>query len=188
MRFLDVLMDEHRGFSSMLDVLDAVAGRLERGAEVPMAMLVDVLDFFERFTDRHHDREEAMLFPLLARHGIGPDQTVVSVLMSQHEAGRAYGTKMRMGLARLQQGDPSAGAALALDARGYTELIREHIRIEDEYFYKLADEVLTEAEHAAIVEHFGASPDNRPSHPDRERYLKMLEVYPAVAAGWRASA
>ena len=188
MRFLDVLMDEHRGFGSMLDVLDAIAGRLERGSEVPMPMLVDVLDFFERFTDRHHDREEAMLFPLLAKHGIGPDQTVVSALMSQHEAGRVYGMKMRQELKRLQQGDPAAAAALAADARGYTELIREHIRIEDEYFYKLADRVLTEAEHAAIVEQFSGSPGSRASHPERERYLKMLEVYPAIVAGWRPSA
>jgi len=188
MRFLDVLMDEHRGFGSMLDVLDAIAGRLERGSEVPMPMLVDVLDFFERFTDRHHDREEAMLFPLLAKHGIGPDQTVVSALMSQHEAGRVYGMKMRQELKRLQQGDPAAAAALVADARGYTELIREHIRIEDEYFYKLADRVLTEAEHAAIVEQFSGSPGSRASHPERERYLKMLEVYPAIVAGWRPSA
>jgi hemerythrin-like domain-containing protein len=186
MRFLTVLMDEHRGFSSMLDVLDAVADRLERGADVPMPMLVDVLDFFESFTDRHHDKEEEMLFPLLAKHGIGPDQTVVSVLMSQHEAGRVYGKKMRNELKRLQQGDPSAAAALAADARAYTELIREHIRIEDEYFYKLADQVLTEAEHAAIVEKFGGSPGNRSAHPERDRYLKMLEVYPAVVAGWRS--
>jgi hemerythrin-like domain-containing protein len=187
MRFLTVLMDEHRGFSSMLDVLDAVAGRLERSEPVPMPMLVDVLDFFERFTDRHHDREEEMLFPLLARHGIGPDQTVVSVLISQHEAGRVYGTKMRKELKRLQQRDPSAASALAADARAYTELIREHIRIEDEYFYKLADQVLTEAEHASIVEQFSGSPGNRAAHPERERYLRMLETYPAVVAGWRAS-
>jgi len=79
MRFLDVLMDEHRGFSAMLDVLDAVAGRLERGADVPMAMLVDVVDFFENFTDQHHEREEEMLFPLLAKHGIGPDQTTADL-------------------------------------------------------------------------------------------------------------
>jgi hemerythrin-like domain-containing protein len=187
MRFLNVLMDEHRGFSSMLDVLDAIAGRLERGADVPIPMLSDVLDFFESFTDRHHDKEEAMLFPLLARHGIGPDQTVVSVLLSQHEAGRVYGAKMRRQLKRMQQGDPEAGVALASDARGYTELIREHIRIEDEYFYKLADRVLTEAEHAALVEQFGGDPGNRATHPDRERYMKMLEVYPGVAAGWRMS-
>jgi hemerythrin-like domain-containing protein len=187
MRFLDVLMEEHRGFSKMLDVLDAVAGRLERGADVPMPMLADVIDFFESFSVRHHDREEEMLFPLLARHGIGPEQTVVNVLMSQHEAGRVYGTKMRQKLNRLRQGDASAAAALASEARGYTELIREHIRIEDEYFYKLADQVLTEAEHVAIVEQFGASPGNRAAHPEQERYLKMLQLYPAVAAGWRAA-
>ncbi len=104
MRFLTVLMDEHRGFSTMLDVLDAIAGRLERGEPVPMPMLVDVLDFFENFTDRHHDKEEEMLFPLLAKHGIGPDQTVVSALMFQHEAGRVYGSKMRSELNRLQAG------------------------------------------------------------------------------------
>jgi hemerythrin-like domain-containing protein len=187
MRFLTVLMDEHRGFSAMLDVLEAIAGRLERGAGVPMPMLVDVLDFFEHFTDRHHDREEETLFPLLAKHGIGPDQTVVGALMFQHEAGRMYGRKMRGELTRMKQGDPSAAGALAADARGYTELIREHIRIEDEYFYKLADSVLNEAEHAAIVEQFSGSPDNRAQHPDRERYLRMIDVYPGVVAAWNSS-
>ena len=183
MRFLDVLMDEHRGFSAMLDVLDAVAARLRRGHDVPMTMIADVLEFFERFADRHHDKEEALLFPLLAAHGIGRDQTVVSVLMSQHEAGRVYGAKMKQELKRLRQGDTSAAAALADDARAYTELIREHIRIEDEYFYKLADQVLTEAEHDSVVQQFGGAASRRAS-VDRARYRQMLDVYPAVVAGW----
>lgn len=185
MRFLDVLMEEHRGFVAMLDVLDAVAARLAGGREVPMPMLTDVLEFFERFADRHHDKEEALLFPLLAKHGIGPDQTVVSALMSQHEAGRVYGSKMKQELRRFQQGDAAAAGELAANARGYTELIREHIRIEDEYFYKLADQVLTEAEHDAILQQFVGA-DARPAHPERARYLEMLNVYPAVVAGWRA--
>ena len=186
MRFLDILMDEHRGFSQMLDVLDAIAGRLSRGAAVPLPMLIDVLDFFENFTDRHHDKEEEMLFPLLAQHGIGPDQTVVSALMSQHEAGRMYGAKMRAELKRLRDGDRSAAQALAEDARGYTELIREHIRIEDEYFYKLADEVLTHAEQATIVAQFGGGVGARPASTERERYLQMLDVYPGVVAAWKS--
>ena len=183
MRFLDVLMDEHRGFSAMLDVLDAVAARLGSGRDVPIPMIADVLDFFERFTDRHHDKEEETLFPLLANHGVGSDQTVVRALMSQHDAGRVYGGKMRADLTRLQAGDPGAGPDLAANARGYTELIREHIRIEDEYFYKLADQVLTEAEHDSVVQQFGGAASRRAS-VDRARYLQMLEVYPAVVAGW----
>ena len=185
MRFLDVLMDEHRGFAAMLDVLDAVAARLVSGREVPTPMVADVLEFFERFADRHHDREEALLFPLLARHGIGPDQTVVSALMSQHEAGRVYGAKMKQELKRLQRGDADAAPALAADAQAYTELIREHIRIEDEYFYKFADQVLTDAEHESIMKQFGDTA-SREASPERARYLRMLDVYPGVVAGWRS--
>jgi len=186
MRFLDVLMEEHRGFKVMLDVLDAIAERLERGAAVPLPMVADVLDFFERFTDRHHDKEEETLFPLLANHGVGSDQTVVRALMSQHDAGRVYGGKMRADLTRLQAGDPGAGPDLAANARGYTELIREHIRIEDEYFYKLADQLLTLAEQESVLAKFVEEAGARPPSPDRTRYLKMLEDYPAIVAGWRS--
>ena len=97
-----------------------------------------------------------------------------------------YGAKMRAELKRLREGDRSAALALAEDARGYTELIREHIRIEDEYFYKLADEVLTHAEQAAIVAQFGGGVGARPASAERERYLQMLDVYPGVVAAWRS--
>jgi len=186
MRFLEVLMEEHRGFTAMLDVLDAVADRLARGANVPTPMLVDVLDFFETFTDRHHDKEEETLFPLLAKHGVGADQTVVRALTTQHEAGRMYGAKMRASLTRIQAGDPGADTDLAEQAKGYTELIREHIRIEDEYFYKLADQLLTLAEQESVVAKFVGEAGLRPPSPERTRYLRMLEEYPAVVATWRS--
>jgi hemerythrin-like domain-containing protein len=179
-------MEEHRGFKAMLDVLDAVADRLSRGADVPPPMLADVLDFFEIFTDRHHDREEETLFPLLAKHGVGSDQTVVRALTTQHEAGRMYGAKMRASLTRLQAGDPGAALALAEQAKGYTELIREHIRIEDEYFYKLADQLLTLAEQESVVARFLEEAGARPQTPERTRYLRMLHDYPAVVASWRS--
>jgi len=186
MRFLDVLMEEHRGFKVMLDVLDAVADRLSRGAAVPTTMLGDVLDFFEIFTDRHHDREEETLFPLLAQHGVGADQTVVRALTTQHEAGRMYGGKMRAAFVRIQAGDPGAAAELASHAKGYTELIREHIRIEDEYFYKLAGQLLTLAEQESVVARFIGEAGARPPSAERARYLRMLAEYPGVVAAWRS--
>jgi len=186
MRFLEVLMDEHRGFKKMLDVLDAMADRLARGAEVPLPMLADALDFFEVFTDRHHDKEEETLFPLLARHGVGSDQTVVAALMTQHEAGRVYGAKMRAALTMMQAGEPGAASELAQQARGYTELIREHIRIEDEYFYKLAGQLLTLAEQESVLAKFVGEAGTRPPSPERARYLRMLDEFPAVVASWRS--
>ena len=187
MRFLDVLMEEHRGFKTMLDVADAACARLDAGADVPVPMLRDVVDFFDNFTDRHHDKEEEVLFPLIATHGIGPDQTVVAALLSQHEAGRAYCGKMHAEVRRLADGDTSAQADLVGHLRGYVELIREHIRIEDEYFYQLADQLLTHAEQEKIIAQFGGAAGLRPASDDRNRYLSMLEQCSAVARGWQAA-
>lgn len=184
MNIFDVLMDEHRGFKTMLDVLDAIARRLCRDEAVPFGLVSDVIDFFELFADRHHGKEEDLLFPVLAQHGIGTDQTVVAALMSQHEAGRAYSRKMRDDLSRLQAGHPDAASDLASHAKGYTELIREHIRIEDEYFYRLAEQVLTHAEKEAIFRQFRPDTQTTESARDRGRYLEMLRSYPALVAGW----
>ncbi|MEW5983361.1 MAG: hemerythrin domain-containing protein [Acidobacteriota bacterium] len=185
MNIFDVLMEEHRGFKTMLDVLEAIAARLARNEAVPHGMVSDVLDFFELFADRHHGKEEDLLFPVLAQHGIGTDQTVVAALMSQHEAGRAYGHKMREDLSRLRAGSAGAAADLAAHARGYTELIREHIRIEDEYFYRLAEEVLTSAEKEAIFRQFRPGNLTTEGARDRDRYLEMLRSYPPMVADWR---
>lgn len=181
--FVGALIEEHRGFKVMLSVLEALAGRLGHRGEVPSPMIADVLDFFEMFTDRHHAREERALFPVLARHGMSSDQTVVHALLVQHDAGRAYCRKLRDDHARLMAGDPAAGADFASHALGYCELIREHIRIEDDYFYKLADQLLTEAEQHDVVAEFSKLAGGA---ADRERFLRMLDDYPGIVASWKA--
>ena len=183
--FVQVLVDEHRGFKVMLSVLEAIAARLARQQEVPAPMLSGVVEFFETFTERHHGREEHTLFPVLERHGVTHDQTVIDVLLAQHDAGRAYCRKMRSDLARHLNGEPSGAEDFAAHARGYSELIREHIRIEDEYFYSLADKLMTHAERQTILDAFSDNDSQRAAGDDRERFLRMLDEYPGVVAGWR---
>lgn len=132
MGFLSILVDEHRGFKAMLDVLDAVTNRVEKGIPVLPGMIGDVIDFFDLFAHRHHGKEEDLLFPLLAQHGVGPDSTVVAALLSQHEAGIAYTGKIRADFRGLVAGNLEARREFVGHSRGYSELIREHMRIEDE--------------------------------------------------------
>jgi hemerythrin-like domain-containing protein len=187
MGLLNTLMEEHRGFQTMLSVLEASAARVSRGLAMPEDMLPGLLDFFEYFTDGHHVREEHWLFPLLAEHGIGQDQSVVNALLAQHDAGRAYTRKMRADVGRLAQGDASARESFAGHATGYVELIREHIRIEDSYFYGVAEGILSQAEKESISEAFGRESSSRISEAERARYLAMMTDYPAVVAGWAAT-
>jgi hemerythrin-like domain-containing protein len=183
MGFLDILMDEHRGFKAMLDVLDAVVLRLDRGGQVPPEMVGDVIDFFDIFAHRHHGKEEDLLFPLLEQHGMGPDSSVVAALLSQHEIGIVYTGKIRADFRQVVAGRPEARNELVAHARDYSELIREHIRIEDEYFYKLAYSLLTESERASITEGLRGPRDRMPAE-GRQRYLEMIPRYGAVVAEW----
>ena len=168
----------------MLGVLDVLASRLSREGPARLNAWRDVLEFFDRYAVQHHDQEESVLFPLLARHGIGPDQTAVHALLSQHEAGRAYGARLRDEFIRFAAGEPGATEALAATVGGYTELVREHLRIEDEYFYALADRVLTEAEHESVARAFEQMHGDAGGRAGEERYIRMAETYPALAAGW----
>jgi hemerythrin-like domain-containing protein len=183
--FFDVLMDDHRGFQVMLGVLEACARRLQDGGEVPTSMLADVVDFFELFADRHHRTEETVLFPIVARHGLGTDKSVVNALLTQHDAGRAYTRKMRADIVSIEHGFKTGATEFAHHARAYAELIAEHIRIEDAYFYGLADQLLTSAERAAVPAAFAAAHGSR-SMTDRERYERMIREYPPIVAAWSA--
>lgn len=184
MSLLSVLMEEHRGFLTMLSVLEATAARVKQGRAIPAGMLDGLLDFFEHFTDGHHTQEEHLLFPLLAAHGVGRDQSVVNALLAQHDAGRAYTRKMRADVAQLAAGDSGAGDTFAGHANGYVELIREHIRIEDSYFYGVAEEILSHAEKETITSAFGLGSRRRVPEAERARYLRMLTDYPAVVEAW----
>ncbi len=188
MGLLNALMEEHRGFLTMLSVLEASASRVARGAALPDGMLAGLLDFFEHFTDGHHVREEHWLFPLLAQHGIGKDQSVVNALLAQHDAGRAYTAKMRRDVDGLMRGQAAAREDFAAHANGYVELIREHIRIENSYFYAVAEDILSEAEKSSVFEAFGREASNRLSDAERARYLSMMAEYPAIVARWASDA
>jgi hemerythrin-like domain-containing protein len=182
--FVDVLIEEHRGFKLMLSVLEAMALRLEQRREVAPRMVADVLDFFEKFSDRHHAREERALFPVLALHGMNRDQTVVHALLVQHDAGRVYYGKLRSDQARMLAGEPAAADGFVSHALAYCELIREHIRIEDEYFYALADQLLTEAEQQDVVAEFSTPAPGSAAAAEKERFMRMLDEYPGLVAAW----
>jgi hemerythrin-like domain-containing protein len=184
MRLLDVLVGEHQGVSSMLDVLDAVATRAGSGADVPIDMVEGIVDYFERCSGGHHTQEERLLFPLLEQLNLGWDETVVNALLAQHEAHRAYTRKMRADVTGIRAGEAVGWEAFSAHAHGYTELIREHIRIEDHYFRGIVEEALTRAERDQISEAFShPMGSDLPAH-DRDRFLRIMQEYPRVVQGW----
>jgi hemerythrin-like domain-containing protein len=140
MRAIEVLGQEHQLLVAMMTVLDGVAARLAAGGDVPADLVADLVAAFQFHVDENHVvKEEQVLFPALEAHGVERDTAVVAALTAQHEAGRVFRRDLAALCARMVEGDEAARRAFPALAREYIELLREHLRIEDEYFYSLAD-------------------------------------------------
>ena len=156
MKSIDMLSSEHRNLESMLAVFDAAASRLQGGGSVRADLLFGALAFFEGFgISCHHAKEEQLLFPLLAKYGVGPETSFVAALRTQHEVDQAYLLEIREGVGCLSANDVAAGPRLAGVLREYVQLVREHIFIEESYFDSLV-ETISAADDARLVEQFRA--------------------------------
>lgn len=155
MKSIDILRSEHRDLESMLGVFEAAATRLQSGKRVHADLLMGAVAFFERFgNDCHHEKEEKVLFPLLAKHGLGPDISFIRALQSQHEIDRAYLLEIKEGAERLAADDIATRHRLAAVLQEYVDLVREHIRIEERYFDGVIGETISPADDARLVEQF----------------------------------
>ena len=180
MSSVDVLLAEHRMIARMVSIVEAVAARLDAGHEVPLGILVDVMDFSEHFTSNcHHAKEEHHLFPMLAEHGMSLDSSPIAALREQHEANHAYLREMHGALTRMRASDPDGPRSFAASARDYARLLREHMRIEDHYFQDVAA-ILSPEEESALQRRLAAIDQSCA----RDRYARMLDEHEELIATW----
>lgn len=179
---LAALTEEHRAIEGMLGVLETVAERLDRQARVPQDVVDGTLVFLQTMADGvHHAKEERVLFPLLVKHDFGPEQPFVNALMEHHGMGRAYVRRMKELWRETADGRPGASEAFASQARSYIELMREHIRIEDEFLVSVSNDHLSEADQAELTAGFDMVDQERRAagwvpqcRDDIARYLEAL--------------
>ncbi len=110
--------------------------------------------FTREFTDGcHHHKEEQVLFPLLrekAPMAAGP----VSVMLAEHDQGRAHVSAVADGLSAASAGDADARDAVAAGLEGYSALLRAHIAKENKVLFPLAERALRADDKARLAAEF----------------------------------
>ncbi len=112
--------------------------------DLDLAVLEDVLRFFEVDLPLHRRKEEEILFPALARH-IGDEGGPISVMLAEHETEKAHVEDLKRAVNELKSGG-NAGGAVRSSATAILDLLRAHIQKEDEILFPMAEQFLTSEE------------------------------------------
>ena len=189
MKTTQILMDEHRVIEQVLDCLERMAAQAERDRNLPIAPARDAIEFFRHFADHcHHAKEENQLFPLLESKGFSPESGPTAVMRFEHTQGREHVGAMSAAIDAAERGEPAAVDQFTRNAKGYIELLRNHINKEDHCLFPMADQALTDADDEALLAAF-----EHVEHVDigagcHEKYVRLADQLAETYGVTRATA
>jgi hemerythrin-like domain-containing protein len=147
------LTEEHQTISGLLGALHTYAMRLRSGATVDPLDLGRFAEVLRELVDyRHHEKEEGILMPLLARNGFEWSTGLLAELRHEHGHLRHLIDVLCQAAAKDSVGSPEQCRQIVDVALAFVEYKREHIRKEDEVLFTAVVERLD----ARSLEQLGA--------------------------------
>ncbi len=176
MSVTEVLKREHRVIERMLNILKVISHRLETGEDVNIETLRGALDFVRMFADRcHHGKEEDILFRTLEGRGVLREGGPIGMMLIEHDEGRKYVRGMAEALERYEKGDSGASRVFATNTQSYVELLTQHMFMEDNILYTMAESVLGESEKEKLLERFRVAEKERLRDGAYQKYIKLVQ-------------
>jgi hemerythrin-like domain-containing protein len=170
MRPTEILSAEHRVIEQVLDCLEALAARARAEGRLDVERAGNVLEILRTFADRcHHGKEEERLFPMLVARGMPSHVGPIAVMLDDHRSGREH-------VQRMVEACAAADVARFVPAaRGYVDLLRDHIAKEDGVLFPMAESMLDEAARAVLCESFRSVEHDDLGPGTHERLLELAD-------------
>ena len=150
----EILKHEHQIILMVLDAAEREANSIKEIGKADVDRLGKFVDFVRSFADRcHHAKEEDQLFVKMAERGL-PKEGGPIALVREHEEGRRLIKSVADAIPRAAQGDEKAIEAISQNLLGYVNLLRAHIRKEDNILYPMGDKFLSAADQQSLTESF----------------------------------
>jgi hemerythrin-like domain-containing protein len=147
MKAIEVLMNEHRVIERNLDAMEAWAEAVRQDPDPgEREALTRYVSFLREFVDeRHHGKEEDILFAVMVQQGFPRERGPIGRMLHEHEIGRSL-------VATLQHLDRKPAVwgeedrrQVERTVRAYARLLRDHIHQEDRVLYPLAERRLPQS-------------------------------------------
>ena len=159
------LRDEHQVILKVLDCFEVALRCAARAGAVTHAEFDPFVAFFRDFADHcHHCKEEDRLFPCLERCGMPREHGPIAVMLHEHQVGRAHVRAIAAALPAADGGDEAAIKCVIREGGFFIELLRNHIFKEDQVLFRMADDMIPDAERTHLADEFAqqdGQPENR---------------------------
>lgn len=179
-----VLEQEHALIERSLNILDAIAARLEQQQIGAIGHnIAAMMEFLRDFADqRHHVKEEDVLFPLMEQRGIPKAGGPIGCMLHEHEQGRTMIRIMDGLRADLDISDDQRRQFVHV-ARAYTDLMRNHIIKENTILFPMGLSALTPEDQQQIETAFALRDDEANGDPGYAHYLALIDDLSAQLLG-----
>jgi hemerythrin-like domain-containing protein len=167
------LMDEHEVILKVVNAMQAEADHMRRGSSVDESHVRQMLDFSRNFTDRYHyAQEERYYFPAVLVYTGQRTRGLIDELEAEHAYARTIVDEVD---SLLTGNNPKAAALIAERLSRYADVLRRHIRKENEQLCQKANAFLPEAEERALTIGFEQPGNMVLGSGFREHYYRMAE-------------
>jgi len=176
MKPTEILSSEHRVIEIAIDCLEQISKRATEAKKLDGESAEQVVDFIRTFTDQcHHGKEENQLFAVLAEKGMPKEGGPVGQMLVEHEQGRTFVKGMADSIAAASTGDEKALSTYTLNAQGYVQLLRSHIKKEDGVLFPMADRILSDHDQKSLLSAFEKVETEHMGEGTHEKYLRLVE-------------
>jgi len=175
MRPTDTLKAEHRVIERVLAVLNQASDKLARNEPIDPTVFTQSVDFIRTFADRcHHIKEEDSLYRRMGERGFPTDSGPIAVMLAEHEEGRRYVRGLADAAERYGRGETAAADDIVHNARGYADLLAQHIQKEDNIMYEIADSRLGPEDQRDLEQLFERLEQETIGPGGHERYVALV--------------
>jgi hemerythrin-like domain-containing protein len=186
MNALASLIHEHRVISRLIQALEVYANCLRLDWQVEPVDLVGFARAFREFADElHHEKEEGILLPILARNGLAWEDGVLPEVRRDHRHERYLIDVLCHAAARQGSWSNEDRRVISATALALVEFQREHLHMENTKLFpevpkRLGPEVLEQL--ATALARFDADARRSARNEDLDQVIEQLILRYAPAA------
>lgn len=170
---IDKLREEHRNIEQLLGILEQEIDILANAGRPDYDVILGIADYFTGFPDLCHHPKENVIFERLRKRS--RRATAAIDLESEHQESSRRVDQFHNSVHSLLKEAEIARVRLVNAAREFIEAERDHMKMEEEGFFRVAEEKLTAEDWSSVSSSLGGEADPVFDTPYKREFETLRE-------------